>query len=379
MVNKVEGITEAMVAEPLKEGEPKLVDAPQHWETLDQRQDGRMKIHADTDVIWPEDLSNTTVLELEQVPLEQKRLDEMIHYFVGEAQLYAPEEMTKSELKNQLDKVNNRDGKYASYEIEEISGLQKVLKSMIENAPEEVSRKPVDSKFTLSYASESQKVNMQGGIISQNNPVNAEKYLNVIVDTDNGFEAEIKASTYDMDAGTNSSFDYNAGGTCLSESYVTERQSVIDQYELMFDGLSDNKKKWLDTEKKNITQSRLLLDKVDETSADTDKKKAQQVQTELGIADMSTVSEEKAVFYFHSPKEWDSLALDHKDARSGHLFRFARNCGKLTGYNELGGTVYTVPDSEQFYVSPFSMEIFFLGQYGTGKSHYSRKYKLIAL
>lgn len=355
VVNKAEGISEAMAAEPLREGETKSLDAPRHWTATDQRQDGQMEIHADIDIKWPEDLSNTPVPELEQVQLEQARLDDLIHYFVGEAQLYAPEEMTKADLENQLSKVKNREGKYGRYESEEIAGLQKALESMIEGAPDEVTRQPIDSGFTLPYVSESQRANMQAGIVSQENPVDAERYFNATADTDNGYEADIKASTYDPDAGTNSSFSYNAGGKCHAESYVTEQQEVIAQYDLL-DGLSDNKIKWLEAEKENITQMNAVLDGVDETTAGADQKKAQQVLDELGIIDLELVSGEKAAFYMQSPKQWDSLALDHKSAKGGHLFRFVRSSGALSGYNELGGTAYTVPESEQTYVSPFPME-----------------------
>jgi hypothetical protein len=242
-VSETGDLLKNMIEEPLPQGAVKEVDAPVHWKETLYRQNDRISINADVDVVIPENLSNTPVLELEQVPLTQERLTELTQYFVGNSKLYKPLPMTKLEGSTQLEKIIDGKGSFGRFTDYGRGDMMDTLQEMIDDAPNSAEKVYTDLSYTMPYKSDFISV-MEGSgksldvNFSLSRP-QIEKFVNVFAETGEEYEPMISASTYDSSAGVTSRFAFTYPGSIIS---VCDFESNR-QYAAWFISLFDKKEK----------------------------------------------------------------------------------------------------------------------------------------
>ena len=129
VVSKAGGLSEDVIAEPLKDGETQTLDLPEHWDTTVTWSNDRGVFHADQK-LESVTTGNLPVIEVSQKKLELEQLKGLISYFEGGETLYQTQELTREYYQNLLDKIKNREGFYADDSVEyDLTGLEKLVES----------------------------------------------------------------------------------------------------------------------------------------------------------------------------------------------------------------------------------------------------------
>ena len=82
VVSKAGGLSEDVIAEPLKDGETQTLNLPEHWDTTVTWSNDRGVFHADQK-LESVTTGNLPVIEISQKKLELEQLKELISYFAG--------------------------------------------------------------------------------------------------------------------------------------------------------------------------------------------------------------------------------------------------------------------------------------------------------
>jgi hypothetical protein len=82
VVSKAGGLSEDVIAEPLKDGETQTLDLPEHWDTTVTWSNDRGVFHADQK-LESVTTGNLPVIEVSQKKLELEQLNGLISYFAG--------------------------------------------------------------------------------------------------------------------------------------------------------------------------------------------------------------------------------------------------------------------------------------------------------
>ena len=344
VVNRAQGLSPEMMAEPLPEGQLKELDAPEHWKETLYRQDGRIEVSADVDVRIPENLTNTPVVKLEQVPFPPERMAEVIKYFVGNSKLYKPLPMTKLEGMIQLKKIESGEGSFSQFDEDTRKLMAKKLEELIELAPDEAEKEYTDVKLGLPYVSENTTVlNTYYGEYKR---PQEEKYSYLYAETGEEYEPSIITITCDSAAGMSSVFALEYPGRILSASYMEYlrewhqmyrelKEDFVSSQNEFFNGLNDVMAKMTETPEQALAAAQKALD-------------------DLGASDMKLDSIEKGIWAPQQPQEWDELSPDMSKVQGGYYLLFVRSSGQLVGYRSNYGGM-NAGDMPQ-YTPPFRME-----------------------
>ena len=137
VVSKAGGLSEDVIAEPLKDGETQTLDLPEHWDTTVTWSNDRGVFHADQK-LESVTTGNLPVIEVSQKKLELEQLNGLISYFAGGKILYQTQELTREYYQNLLDRIKNREGFYADNSVEyDLTGLEKLVEEVLPLAPEQ--------------------------------------------------------------------------------------------------------------------------------------------------------------------------------------------------------------------------------------------------
>jgi len=117
VVSKAGGLSDDVIAEPLKDGETQTLDLPEHWDTTVTWSNDRGVFHADQK-LESVTTGNLPVIEVSQKKLELEQLNGLISYFAGGEILYQTQELTREYYQNLLDRIKNREGFYADNSVE---------------------------------------------------------------------------------------------------------------------------------------------------------------------------------------------------------------------------------------------------------------------
>ena len=135
VVSKAGGLSEDVIAEPLKDGETQTLDLPEHWDTTVTWSNDRGVFHADQK-LESVTTGNLPVIEVSQKKLELEQLNGLISYFAGGEILYQTQELTGEYYQNLLDRIKNREGFYADNSVEyDLTGLEKLVEEVLPLAP----------------------------------------------------------------------------------------------------------------------------------------------------------------------------------------------------------------------------------------------------
>ena len=357
VVNKASGISAEMIADPLLQGTTKEIDAPQHWKETLTLQDGRMQINADLDVKIPDNLSNTPVYKLEQIPLTPERLQQLAQYFVGDSKLYKPLPMTQFEGLAQLKKIQNAQGMFGDFNIDDLKLMSNKLQELIDIAPDTVDKVYTDLSFSLPYHTEYRRVldaylSAYGISILSKKP-NIQNYVDVFAETGEEYEPQISASTYDSSAAIPSRFKMTYPGSILTASTFEQmKQENEMQYTENYE-IAEPLKSYIASKNQLIANMNDVMASISEAPEQA-LAEAQKALYDLGINDLNLDVMEKGVWLPRQPQEWDEFSTPVSKAQGGYSFVFARSAGQLAGFRSNYGSM-SAGDLPQ-YTPPFIIE-----------------------
>lgn len=153
VVSKAGGLSEDVIADPLKDGETQTLNLPEHWDTTVTWSNDRGVFHADQK-LESVTTGNLPVIEVSQKKLELEQLNGLISYFAGGEILYQTQELTSEYYQNLLDRIKNREGFYADNSVEyDLTGLEKLVEEVLPLAPEQT---PLQEIGQIEYTSKRQ-------------------------------------------------------------------------------------------------------------------------------------------------------------------------------------------------------------------------------
>ena len=354
VVSKADGISEAVVCEPLKEGEKRETDVPAHWEFEEKKSNDRVIIQADLK-LGEQSIGNLPVIEMKSHELTQEELKGLIDYFANGEELYRSQMVTKDVYQAVLDRISNKEGSYAqSAYSTSIASIQNATREGMELAPDETSA-PEKAEIGFYKKSEDPGVKAARSWMGAE-PENTDTEDYFAVDLGEDRAAHIKAERYNQKIDNDSSFLWMEGSNFIEEETIEDEEMQSEYYSSF--GMDTNGY----TEKFHELADayRECMDKITFTEEDG-KEQAEQILEDLGIDDMGIVDSDRTVWF---PKgacsEKNGLGLgsdalwqgDLDKGLPGYLYSFSRSVEGLTSVSEGMAAEGTV-DS---YVPPFQIE-----------------------
>lgn len=354
-VSDTGSLSKDMIEEPLPQGALKEVDAPVHWEETLYRQNERIFINADVDVLIPESFSNTPVLELEQVPLTQERLTELTQYFVGNSKLYKPLPMTKLEGSAQLEKIIDGEGSFGFFVEEGRRDMAHKLQKMIDEAPESAEKVYTDLNFTIPYKTDYTTV-LEGYVGDLSKP-QIENFVDVFAETGEEYEPMISASTYDSAAGVTSRFAFTYPGDIISVSDMVSKKQDTAFIISHFSGIIEKPKVFESAFNQYHSAFNQVVDNMTQTPEQA-LTTAVKAFDDLGINDLNLNKVEKGAWMPRQLQVWDEFSTDISKIQGGYSFTFTRSAGQLSGIN----TNYNGTETQDIlsYTPPYRVETLYI-------------------
>lgn len=311
VVNKNDGrLEEKMQSTPAP---TQVYEAPAHWSETVQGE--KLNIVIDTDVIVP-DASAYPVVKLEQQPLTQEQIDEMVHYFAGDAKLYLPHVQTKADYDQEIiyaKRGTEVDGAFVV--TEDSKAWVKELEKMRDEAPADSPIIYTDS--TLTYPKDE---------FGNDDVQKGKNFLSVCFENPDGGEGTLAAMN-----------DVTGNSRLCSFSYGRDK----DLWYITESMYHENTDFDYTEEDSGWTGAGALFEKIQISKQDA-QAMAQQVIDDMGIKDIVLSSAEKAV------------SIDTPE-KCGYRIIFARQSGGIPVYRiESGG--YAQDEEPPAYSPPFTEE-----------------------
>lgn len=242
VVSKAGGLSEDVIAEPLKDGETQTLDLPEHWDTTVTWSNDRGVFHADQK-LESVTTGNLPVIEVSQKKLELEQLKGLISYFEGGETLYQTQELTREYYQNLLDKIKNGEGFYADNSVEyDLTGLEKLVEEVLPLAPEQTPLQEIgqieytSKKTDPAYEAKRKSLEAYGYDILPD--ITKQDGMEIHFQATVGADAKgtINAETYDPEAGNYSIFSWSEGngirsfkwkGMSQEEKVVTENVKLL--------------------------------------------------------------------------------------------------------------------------------------------------------
>lgn len=374
VANRAGGLPEDAVVEPLSEGETQTIELPDKWEQTEKWNKDRWIFETDVDLESIE-TGNLPVVEIEQRPMTQEELENLVDYFADGQELYKPLLTTKDEFQDKLDRIQNGEGIYAVYSIDTAFGVKKEqLEKGLAAAPE-----------TNAEQAEAAEIAFSGWQTDPGNDAASEreKYISGTIDAMPIFfsadvgenrDSQITARKYDPDAGLSGTFEWLSGDALLYQKYD------IDQYRSWHSGyqdVSDTDRQW-----------EQLLDECtakmsdENIEVDSGRTQAEAVLADLGITDKIYAYAEP-VLWFPDGSYPEDLANTYEDslwqsdlskAEPGYAYTFVNAVGGQPVDFKVGGSLLgsvNYGQEEKDYSSPFKMETVTVAVTGSGVKMFS--------
>ena len=198
VVRKAEGLNEAVIAEPMKDGETRMTDIPKHWQMEELKNNDRMMVSADLD-LEEKEIGNLPVIEMKNHKLTEEELKELADYFTDGETLYVPQPYTKDTYANVISRIENKEGIYAaSYHWMEQLKTKQSAEAGMAIAPE-VTGEPekAEVKFTARFVDEGYEKAFKSRIITDRDLYeNRDESIWFEADIGENRTARIKAEMY---------------------------------------------------------------------------------------------------------------------------------------------------------------------------------------
>lgn len=354
VVSKADGISEAVVCEPLREGETRETDVPAHWEFEEKKSNDRVIIRADLE-LGEQSIGNLPVIEMKSHELTQEDLKGLIDYFANGEELYRPQLVTKDVYQAILDRISNKEGSYAqSAYSTSIASIQNATREGMELAPDEVS---APEKAGIGFYKKSVDPGVEaakGWRSAEPKNTDTEDYFAADVGEDG--TAHIKAERYNQEIDNASSFRWMEGSNFIEEETIESEEMYNGYYSSH--GMDTNG--YVEKFHELADAYRTCMDKIAFTE-EAGKEQAEQILEDLGIDGMGIVATDRTVWFPKGACSEDyGLGLgsdamwqgDLAQGLPGYLYSFSRSVAGLTSVSE-GLAAEETMDS---YVPPFRIE-----------------------
>ncbi len=326
VVSKAGGLSEDVIADPLKDGETQTLNLPEHWDTTVTWSNDRGVFHADQK-LESVTTGNLPVIEVSQKKLELEQLNGLISYFAGGEILYQTQELTSEYYQNLLDRIKNREGFYADNSVEyDLTGLEKLVEEVLPLAPEQT---PLQEIGQIEYTSkktdpayEAKRKSLEAYGYDFLPDTTKQDGMEIHFQATVGADAKgtINAETYDPEAGNYSIFSWSEGnGIELATIENTlARENLTTDYGVPAGSVKESFMEKLQTLKDRMEETALL----EETAED----EAEKVLKDLNLENMQLLSSDKILWYAQSDYP-EATILEHQES----LWNADPNLGK-TGY-----------------------------------------------
>ena len=332
MVNRGDGLPEGVIIDAVPEGEIKYIDAPTHLKETVTRRDGKVVINFNADIIVPK-VSNTPVIEFQQMPLSDEYLKELVYYFAGDGEFFQIPPLTKPELEEELAALEKYKGSYNAPGAPGRTNMKNRLAAAIEEAGDERQWAPREIEFAFPQLEEPNFL-MYG---EENDELQAENTFEAFVKTNDPFASRITSTRYDTTVGSSSNFSYNRGIIFTEDiwfwcSDILEL-SQAHKNSSWFRSISRIEDDWIEEEGSWLRTARAVMDSVTIPPEEA-KKIAQDALSDLGVSDMVLVDCFPGI-QFCSDKykqfQMNRLNFDPQEAKSGYTLTFSKDLGGLSG------------------------------------------------
>lgn len=326
VVSKAGGLSEDVIAEPLKDGETQTLDLPEHWDTTVTWSNDRGVFHADQK-LESVTTGNLPVIEVSQKKLELEQLNGLISYFAGGEILYQTQELTREYYQNLLDKIKNREGFYADNSVEyDLTELEKLVEEVLPLAPEQTPLQEIgqieytSKKTDPAYEAERKSLEAYGYDILPDTTKQDGMEIHFQATVGADAKGTINAETYDPEAGNYSIFSWSEGNgieLATIENYLA-RENRTDEYGVPAGSVKESFMEKLQALKDQMEETTLL----EETAED----EAEKILKDLNLENMQLLSSDKILWYAQSDYP-EATILEQQEA----LWNADPNLGK-TGY-----------------------------------------------
>lgn len=314
VVSKAGGLSDDVIAEPLKKGETQTLELPEHWDTTVTWSNDRGVFCADQK-LESVTTGNLPVIEVSQQEIGLEKLKELIAYFTDGETLYQSQELTREFYQNLLDKIKNRVGFYADNSVEyDLIGLEKLVEEVLLLAPEQAPLQEIEQiTYTQKETDPAYEVKRKS--------LEADGYTQIFPDTSKqdamkihfqatvGADAKgtINTETYDPEAGNYSVFSWAEG--CGIELATCENTLAMEKLSASYGVVAGSVKELL------MEKLQALNDRMEEISIteETSESEAEKVLKDLGIEDMELLSADKILWYAQSDYP-ETTILENQEA-----------------------------------------------------------------
>lgn len=314
VVSKAGGLSEDVIAEPLKEGETQTLELPGHWDTTVTWSKDRGVFRADQE-LEAVTTGNLPVIEVSQQKLGIEKVKELIDYFASGETLYQSQELTREFYQNLLDKIKNREGFYADNSVEyDLIGLEKLVEEVLSLAPEQAPLQEIGqieyTKKEIDPAYEVKRKSMEADGYPLTLPdTTKQDAMEIHFQATVGADAKgtINAETYDPEAGNYSVFSWSEGNGI--ELATSEKWLAMEKLSASY-GVASGSVKELFMEKLKALNDRMAEISITEETAESE---AEKVLKDLGIEDMELLSADKILWYAQSDYP-ETTILENQEA-----------------------------------------------------------------
>lgn len=300
VVSKAGGLSDDVIADPLKDGETQTLNLPEHWDTTVTWSNDRGVFHADQK-LESVTTGNLPVIEVSQKKLELEQLNGLISYFAGGEILYQTQELTREYYQNLLDKIKNREGFYADNSVEyDLTGLEKLVEEVLPLAPEQTPLQEIgqieytSKKTDPAYEAKRKSLEAYGYDILPDTTKQDGMEIHFQATVGADAKGTINAETYDPEAGNYSIFSWSEGnGIELATIENTlARENLTAQHGVPAGSVKESFMEKLQALKDQMEETSLL----EETAED----EAEKVLKDLNLENMQLLSSDKILWYAQS-------------------------------------------------------------------------------
>lgn len=366
VVSKAEGLNEAVIAQPLEDGETRTTDIPAHWQMKELKNKDRMMISADLD-LEEKEIGNLPVIEMKNHKLTEEELKVLVGYFADEEALYVPQPYTKDTYANVISRIENKEGIYAaSYSwLQQLKVKQSAETGMEAARENEDVFKTSEVKFQPRFVDDAFEAAVMDRIGQEEYDLYENREENIWFEADVGEnrEAHVKAQTYDPVVKNSSSFQWIKGAEMITYMEMESRK-------MFFESQMENPFTSQVTDRINQFETYYENDTFDRAEGEA---KARQVLRDLQIDGMSPASEERVLWFSDSTYPKGELKVgvsddlywlvDPAEAEFGYQYTFSRAIG---GLHVMDGDTAVIEQTEEMYSPAFPAETITITVTGSG-------------
>lgn len=322
VADKSHGLPEGSMI-PKEKEKPKDLDLPEHWQETLIRGDGFVTLEVNHYMDIPE-VYNTPVYAWEAVSMSEEFLGNLCDYFSNGDKIYEYQGMTKSELEEEKEKLEEQKSSASYLEYDAIEEALKALDKAIEKAPEKNGeRKYIKPKLTEPQMTKEEqkgaKVFLNDGYYSWYYDTDKEIGFLARLERGEGCDPLIRAVSYDKDVGSVSAFMYQQG------TWTDQKQAERNLEMRATIGTEE------EAESYERTLGMIEQSTCEDFTEEDAKKMVENMVEDLNIQDME-ISDCVKMIGSSDTENWNELDLSAPGLEAGYSFHLYPQAGDVSGY-----------------------------------------------